>query len=125
MPKGVYKRTDEHKKNIGKALKGSKQTENHKVKRGLYLRKDKSANWKGGSKRTGGYIFLYSPNHPFSVKRYVKRSRLVMEKHLGRYLTSKEVVHHISRDKQDDRIENLQLFATQSTHRIFHNKLCK
>ncbi len=39
-----------------------------------------------------------------------------MEKHLGRYLSEKEVVHHKNGDVVDDRIENLQLCDSQSTH---------
>ena len=78
--------------------------------------------WKGGKiKDKNGYVFLLKHNHPFSHKTgYIKRSRLVMEKKLGRYLTPEEVVHHINEIKDDDRPENLQLFANKSEHIKFH-----
>lgn len=82
----------------------------------------KAANWKGGRRKHRGYILVYAPEHPFTTMRiYVKEHRLVMEKHLDRYLRPEEVVHHINRDKTDNRIENLQLFKNHSEHITFLN----
>lgn len=44
-----------------------------------------------------------------------------MEKELGRKLSSIEVVHHINGDHNDNRIENLQLYANQQEHSLIHH----
>lgn len=68
-----------------------------------------------------GYIVIYAPNHPFCHKnKMVKEHRLVMEKHLGRYLTKKEIVHHINSIKDDNRIENLMLLSQAEHLKIKH-----
>ena len=45
-----------------------------------------------------------------------------MEEHLGRYLKPNEVIHHINGIKDDDKIENLELFQDNSKHIKLHTK---
>lgn len=45
-----------------------------------------------------------------------------MEQHLGRFLKKGEVMHHINGDKQDDRLENLQVLSV-SEHAVVHRRL--
>jgi len=76
--------------------------------------------WKGGRLiDKSGYILVYNPDHPYTRrprKKYVLEHRLVMEKSLQRYLLPGEVVHHKNKDKQDNRLENLELFHKNSEH---------
>ena len=69
----------------------------------------------GGRRRTGhGYVYLLQPDHPsiaHSKTKYVAEHRLVMEAHLGRYLKREETVHHRNGIRDDNRIENLELWT--------------
>lgn len=70
--------------------------------------------WSGGRIiDSKGYIEVRCDNHPKALShgKYVKEHRLVMEKHLGRYLEDWEDVHHINGDKQDNIIGNLELIS--------------
>lgn len=79
-----------------------------------------NANWKGGIVICGGYVFLRRPEHPCAINNgYVGEHRLIMEKHLGRFLNTKEIVHHINHNSTDNRIENLMLL-NQSQHSTLH-----
>jgi len=78
-------------------------------------------NWRGGKTGNNGYIMLRYPTHPFCDGRgYIRRSHLIMEKKLGRYLKPKEVVHHINKIKFDDKIENFIVFKSNGYHLVFH-----
>lgn len=88
--------------------------------------KEKSSTWKGGRIYERGYKLILVDKHPYGIKKgsgrlYVREHRLVMEKHLGRYLLPHEIVHHKNGDINDNRIENLEL-TTQSKHSQFHVK---
>lgn len=73
----------------------------------------KNGNWKGGKhKNKKGYVLVKVPEHPNSGKTgYVFQHRLVMEKMIGRYLLPHENVHHKNGIKNDNRPENLELWA--------------
>lgn len=81
-------------------------------------------NWKGGEISDGhGRVLIYAPGHPYAsyCGTHIYRYRLVVERHLGRYLLPSEIVHHINGIKDDDRLENLQVM-TQSQHASLHFK---
>ena len=115
MPTGVYKRTEFHRER----LKGN--TAWNKGITGVFTG-EKSSNWKGGKIFRGKYIYIKKPEHPNSGKQgYIAEHRLVMEEHLGRYLTKKEIVHHINHIPTDNRIENLELCESAGQHTKDHH----
>jgi hypothetical protein len=128
MPKGLQGfqkghksfTSEESRKKISKALKGKtpKNFESMKklaVAKHRLMVKEKNPNWKGGKVNNGyGYLKVLQPSG-----KYVFEHRLVMEKHLGRKLLNSEVVHHINENKQDNRIENLEL-TNKSRHAKMH-----
>lgn len=72
--------------------------------------------WKGGETVTthigGGYIKQLAPGHlGADASGYVLQHRLVMEQVLGRPLKKSERVHHKNGKRDDNRPENLELWA--------------
>jgi endogenous inhibitor of DNA gyrase (YacG/DUF329 family) len=78
--------------------------------------------------------WLQGKNHPMwnggvsiSTDGYLRRSddkfvhRHLIELKIGRKLTNNEVIHHINRNRQDNRLENL-VIMTREEHINFHRK---
>ena len=83
----------------------------------------KNPMWKGGRYiDSRGYWVVRKAEHPNANKLgYVREHRLIMEEHIGRYLTKDEDIHHINGNKTDNRIENLQLLSHSEHGRISIN----
>lgn len=73
---------------------------------------DRIHNGKPAKLDNHGYVMLWEPAHPNkTLKGWQYEHRLVVEKRLGRYLTSDEQVDHINGIKGDNRPMNLQVLT--------------
>ncbi len=81
-----------------------------------------SGAWKGGTHLTSeGYRMVVCKGYPNANKQgYILEHRLVMERHLNRFLVTGEVVHHINGDIVNNRIENLELMTISEHSRHHH-----
>jgi HNH endonuclease len=85
--------------------------------KGHRLIQHNNPNWHGGINIHNGYILIRNKAHPYANGGgYVREHRLIMEKFLGRYLDPSEDIHHKNGNKQDNRIENLELLKSRSDH---------
>jgi hypothetical protein len=73
-----------------------------------------------------GYVYFYYPEHPNCDRRgLIRIHRLMIEKIIGRLLTNTEEVHHVDKNKENNNLLNLMLFATKSAHRRFEFGISK
>ena len=110
------------RKKLSKANRGYKHTEEALKKMRAANKREKNPAWRGGKANFRRYIIIHSPNHPYkNFYGYVYEHRLIVESKIGRYLKSKEVVHHINRIRDDNRPENLMAFKSDRAHQLFEH----
>ena len=64
-----------------------------------------------------GYIRKWCPLR----KRFIGEHRLVVERHLGRLLSTKEIVHHKDHNRTNNNIENLEVM-NHTKHASLHKQ---
>lgn len=113
---GLKKDRKLHSQNISKSLKVA-YLEGRRDCRG-----NKHPNWKNGiTQRKDGYYSIYLPSHPNARNKRFLLHRYLLELKIGRYLTDKEIVHHIDGDCRNNDVTNLTTM-TQSEHIKLHKK---
>jgi hypothetical protein len=71
-----------------------------------------------------GPVMVKLRDHPAANgSNCVPEHRLIVERSIGRFLSKKEVVHHINMVETDNRVENLHLFSSNSEHFLSHGSL--
>ena len=83
-----------------------------KVETRMKLHGDKHPGWKGGRRVENGYVVLSNAEFP-GAEPFNKTAEhvVVMACHLGRHLRSGESVHHKNGIRNDNRLENLELWT--------------
>lgn len=131
MPKGVYIRTEYHKKKISESHKNHATSEETKRKisvalignknsQNVLFKKGHAVNWRGGQTIDGaGYVRIKNKGE----KKYKLEHHTVVESYIGRKLKGKEMIHHINFNRTDNRLENLYLFRCKSDHMRYHEFL--
>jgi hypothetical protein len=83
------------------------------------------ADYRQGTSRikSGNYFLIYAPGHPHAKsKGHVYEHRYIMEKSLGRFLKTREQIHHIDHDGGNNNLSNLRLIDA-SSHMTHHLKI--
>ena len=122
MPSGVYK----HYSYQGNFKKGEHCSPETEFKKGHTRTPNgkKHWGWKGGKHiEKNGYRLILLPNHPRARKGYIFEHILTMEAKLGRFLSEKEIVHHINGIRNDNRPKNLYLFSNNKSHLAYENNV--
>lgn len=114
-PKNPQQRSQKSREKASKSTKITNQK--RRILKGNYISDNRWYNF-------FGYVAMPNPDYKMgdkNVSKTILEHRYIMQKHLGRKLDAKELVHHINGIKDDNRIENLVI---KSRHNHFGEVIC-
>ncbi len=125
MPKGIYEKSEEHKKKISMKLEGRKLSEETKERisksmKGFHPKTEFKKGHQHSEDTKEKISIGNKKSHPILKPngRRISTYRRILEKKIGRKLLPNEIVHHINGKVGDNRPENLE--AMDSTK---HNRM--
>lgn len=105
---------------------GGKHTGASRSIMGLHERGPRNPMWRNGLRKHGRYILVHAPGHLGGTNDgYCLRSRLNLEKKIGRFLEPQEIAHHLDGNPRNDAEENLALIKDSAAHTRLHAQLRK
>lgn len=100
-------------------IPGQRLSENTEFKKGEKHPWHKGHTFIRSRKGCNPYRLIYSPDHPNKDSRgYVREHRLIVEKHIKRYLHKDEIVHHVDGNTLNNDITNLQVMSKKEHDRM-------
>ena len=88
-------------------------------------KRENNPNWRGGKTVSShGYILIRvgTDHHLADVRGYAYEHRIVAEKKIGRKLKPGERIHHINKNKSDNRPKNIMVTGSNAEHFLQHRK---
>lgn len=81
--------------------------------------------WKGGRRREGRYMAVYSPGHHRQNRSngHVLEHVLVAERALGKPISSYHPIHHVNGNSLDNRPCNLVICENAAYHTLLHRRM--
>lgn len=119
MPKGVYERTEEAKRNISKALTGkklSKETRRKISKAGIKRYQDPKEREKTGKASKGNQN---AKKENVTMRAWRRRARKLYESRHGA-IPRGFILHHEDEDQTNNSDDNHRLFSSDIEHNRYH-----